>query len=251
MKLTATARVDRVEALIGTGLSDYEIARRTGISRSTVQRWRTCGAPIPTTRPEAWRPWNRESYSYLLGMYLGDGYIAQGSRSSVLEISLDPRYPEIVETCAEAIWESIGVRCRRYRKVTPTGEAVRVAAASPVWPMAFPQHGPGKKHHRRIELAPWQQDIVDLFPQQFLRGLIHSDGSRVLNRFSVDLPKSGRREYVYPRYFFTNLSDDILLLFCATCDRLGIHWTRSSHKNISVADRHSVAYLDSFVGPKR
>jgi hypothetical protein len=56
---------------------------------------------------------------------------------------------------------------------------------------------------------------------------------------------------VYPRYFFTNLSDDILGLFCATCDRLGIRWTRSSHKNISVADRHSVGYLDSFVGPKR
>jgi hypothetical protein len=67
-----------------------------------------------------------------------------------------------------------------------------------------------------------------------LRGLIHSDGSRVLNRFSVDLPKGGRREYVYSRYFFTNLSADILGLFCATCDRLGIRWTRSSHKNISV-----------------
>jgi Homeodomain-like domain len=249
--LSAAARVDKVEALISTGISDYEIARRTGISRSTVQRWRTCGAPTTTTKPEAWGPRNRETYSYLLGMYLGDGYIAQASRSSVLEISLDPRYPEIIEACSGAIWETIGVRARRYRKVTPTGESVRVAAASSIWPMAFPQHGPGKKHRRRIELAAWQQEIVDLFPQQFLRGLIHSDGSRVLNRFSVDLPKSGRREYEYPRYFFTNLSDDILGLFCATCDQLGIRWTRSSHKNISVADRHSVAYLDSFVGPKR
>jgi hypothetical protein len=32
MKLSAAARVDKVEALIGTGLSDYEIARRADIS---------------------------------------------------------------------------------------------------------------------------------------------------------------------------------------------------------------------------
>jgi hypothetical protein len=250
MKSGAAARVDKVEALIGTGLSDYEIARKTGISRSTVHRWRTRGAPTKTRKLEGWRPRSRAAYSYLLGIYLGDGYISQGSRSSVLEISLDPRYPEIIQACSEAIWESTGVRVRRYRKVTLTGESVRIAAANPIWPIAFPQHGPGKKHHRRIELAAWQQEIVDLFPKQFLRGLIHSDGSRVLNRFSTDLPKSGRREYVYPRYFFTNLSNDILGLFCATCDRLGIRWTRSSHKNISVADRQSVAYLDSFIGPK-
>lgn len=35
-----------------------------------------------------------------------------------------------------------------------------------------------------------------------------------------------------------------------SCDRLAIRWTRSSYKNISVADRRSVALLDSFVGPK-
>jgi transposase len=33
--------------LIGSGLSDYEIARRTGTSRSSVQRWRKHGMPTP------------------------------------------------------------------------------------------------------------------------------------------------------------------------------------------------------------
>lgn len=98
-------------------------------------------------------------------------------------------------------------------------------------------------------LTSWQQKIVDRWPQAFLRGLLHSDGSRTVNRFSVVLP-SGRREYAYPRYFFTNLSADIRGLFCATCDRIGVRWTQSSYKNISVADRRSVALLDSFVGPK-
>ena len=62
-----------------------------------------------------------------------------------------------------------------------------------------------------------------------------------INRFKVNLPKGGPREYAYARYFFTNLSADIRALFCTSCDQLGIRWTQSSFKNISVADRQSVA----------
>jgi hypothetical protein len=72
----------------------------------------------------------------------------------------------------------------------------------------------------------------------------------VINRFTVALPRGGSRKYAYTRYFFTNLSADIRDLFCQSCDQLGIRWTQSSHKNISVANRESVALLDSFVGAK-
>jgi hypothetical protein len=40
-------------------------------------------------------------------------------------------------------------------------------------------------------------------------------------------------------------------IFCEHCELLGIHWTQSSFKNISISHRESVAILDSFVGPKR
>jgi hypothetical protein len=60
-----------------------------------------------------------------------------------------------------------------------------------------------------------------------------------------------RRSYSYPRYFFSNLSADIRGLFCEYCDRLGIRWTQSNHRNISVSHRRSVAALDEFIGPKR
>jgi hypothetical protein len=72
----------------------------------------------------------------------------------------------------------------------------------------------------------------------------------VLNRFTVHL-ESGPREYRYTRYFFTNLSADIRGIFCDACDLLSIRWSQSSAKNISIADRRSVALLDTFVGPKR
>ena len=126
-----------------------------------------------------------------------------------------------------------------------------MVAASRKWPEIFPQHGPGRKHERPIVLEPWQRGIVDAFPREFLRGLIHSDGCRTINRFRTRLPSGRVAEYEYPRYFFSNLSADIRGLFCEYCERLGIRWTQSNHRNISVSHRGSVALLDEFVGPKR
>jgi hypothetical protein len=37
---------------------------------------------------------------------------------------------------------------------------------------------------------------------------------------------------------------------CATCERLGIRWTQSNARNMSVSQRRSVALLDEIVGPK-
>jgi hypothetical protein len=118
-------------------------------------------------------------------------------------------------------------------------------------PRCSPQHGPGRKHERPIVLEPWQREIVDAYPREFLRGLIHSDGCRTVNRFKTKLPSGRVADYAYPRYFFSNLSADIRGLFCEYCERLGIRWTQSNHRNISVSHRQSVALLDEFVGPKR
>ena len=118
------------------------------------------------------------------------------------------------------------VRAGLARKVQirPDGQrrCVRVSSYSQRWPEAFPQHGPGRKHDRKIELAPWQREIVDRFPQEFLRGLLHSDGCRTVNRFSTLLPSGRVAEYAYPRWFFSNRSADIRGLFCEYCERLGI-----------------------------
>jgi hypothetical protein len=128
--------------------------------------------------------------------------------------------------------------------------AVRVTAGSKHWPDLFPQMGPGRKHERPIVLAPWQREIVDAHPWPFVRGLIHSDGCRTVNRFKTLLPSGRVAEYAYPRYFFSNLSADIRGLFCESCERLGLRWTQSNPRNISVSHRASVALLDEHVGPK-
>ena len=84
-----------------------------------------------------------------------------------------------------------------------------------------------------------------------MRGLIHSDGCRAVNRFTTTLPSGRVAEYAYPRYFFSNLSTDIRRLFCEACDRLGVRWTQSNPRNISVSHRASVAVLEELVGEKR
>jgi hypothetical protein len=117
------------------------------------------------------------------------------------------------------------------------------------WPCLFPQHGAGKKHLRKIELAAWQQIIVERHPGEFARGLLHSDGYRGLNRIRHTLD-SGERWYEYPRYLFVNESADILRLCGQTLDRLGVEWRYSKPNTISVAKRDAVARLDEFVGPK-
>jgi hypothetical protein len=51
------------------------------------------------------------------------------------------------------------------------------------------------------------------------------------------------RDYEYPRYQFSNRSEDIKRFFTETCDRLGIEWRHWLRYHISVARRASVARL--------
>jgi hypothetical protein len=246
---------ESVRQLIASGLTSRQVATRTGIPYETVRSWRRRDTPprrpsftdIPTPL-ESWRPQDLKAYAYLLGVYLGDGCIIDPPRGHPrLVLTLDAKYAGIVSEAERAIARTVpGVNV--YRDKRPG--CVGVIASHPIWPIAFPQHGPGRKHKRRIELVEWQRNLTHRHPEALIRGLIHSDGSRCVNSFKVALPTDRIESYAYVRYFFTNYSADIRRIFCEHCDLLGIRWTQSSFKNISIAHRDSVALLDSFVGPK-
>jgi hypothetical protein len=190
------------------------------------------------------------AYAYLLGLYLGDGYLWQPSKNSWrLGIYCDAAYPEIIAAADSAI-AACAPGCPIRHNAKKAGSSVVVLCSCPTWGDAFPQHGPGRKHERKIELEPWQRAITREHPRPFLRGLIHSDGCRCMNEFDTILPSGRVAHYAYPRYFFSNLSVDIRKLFCEHCDLLEIKWSQSNARNISVSSRKSVALLDSFVGPK-
>ena len=197
----------------------------------------------------SWTPTDPVAYAYLLGLYLGDGWVAPHLRTARLVVTLDGIYPDIVED-ARAAMEACGPGRPISVLTVARSRAVVLQSYWKGWLEVFPQWGAGRKHERPILLAHWQREIADRFPEQFIKGLIHSDGCRCVNRFKTKLPSGRVAEYEYPRYFFSNLSVDIRGLFCEYCERLGIRWTQSNHRNISVSHRRSVAILDRFIGPK-
>jgi hypothetical protein len=175
-------------------------------------------------------------------MYLGDGCLLRHRRGVWrLEIALDSQYPGIVAECAAAVAEIMPASRVSVTPHRPHRYEV-IRSYSKAWPCLFPQHGPGPKHMRPIVLEPWQREIVDVHPESFIRGLIHSDGCRVRNRVN------GKD---YPRYFFCQVSDDIRRLFCRSLTQLGIRYTWNDARNVSIARRPDVARLDELVGPKR
>jgi hypothetical protein len=229
-----------VRALLTHGYSDREVAEASGVPQNTVGRWRRSWPAIPV----AWKPAHEHSYAYLLGLYLGDGCVSVSGGRVLLRVACDLRYRQIIEDC----WAAIVLTLPSHRPGfvrSSSGECVYVQCSGKLWLHAFPQHGPGRKHERPIALQPWQQAIVDRHPGDFVRGLIHSDGCRTINRFRTTLPSGRVAEYAYARYFFSNLSADIRGLFCDTCDALGVRWTLSNPRNVSVAHRTSVARLDA------
>jgi hypothetical protein len=249
--------VQAVLYLTAAGLTDREVSHAIGVPINTIRAWRNHGISRRVAKALGAQPGcatcgdeahdfaalPRATYAYLLGVYLGDGCLGRQGGSWAMRVYLDAAYPEIIRACCEAIHE---IRGRRRPTPIPhqTQQCVLIQSYWRSWPCLFPQHGPGRKHERRIQLADWQQEIVDGAPGDFLRGLIHTDGWRGVNRVYV------KGKHYESRYQFSNRSDDIRKLFTDTCEKLAVEWRQWTRYHISVARRESVAILDSVVGPK-
>ncbi|MFE4356009.1 helix-turn-helix domain-containing protein [Kitasatospora sp. NPDC056800] len=258
-------RSTRAEAvlLLRQGVRNSEVSRRLGVPTGTVSWWKHQDLAKRNNLPGRKRSacmhcygdqLNRPAYAYLLGLYLGDGHILlpnEYRRTQSLQITCDDKWPGIMESVEQAM-----------RQVLPNNKPCRIRRTgchdvkvySNHLTCHFPQHGPGKKHERTIALEPWQQEIVDAHPWEFLRGLIYSDGCRITN-WATRTKNGVASRYEYPRYFFTNTSTDIIGLFTATLDTVGVQWKASIPRptgqvNISVARRDSVALMDAHIGPK-
>jgi hypothetical protein len=250
-----------VARLAADGMNNCQIARQTGIPRSTISAWRNGRAPQIGIRRSSIRgafcarcgpigdplPWLIPySYAYLLGLYLGDGCLLRHPRGVYrLHIFLDSGYPRIIAECDAAmrlVMPSSKPSVFKHRR----WQMSNVVSYSTHWTHLFPQHGPGRKHERSIRLEGWQRLIVARHPGRLLRGLIHSDGCRVTNRI-----RHPKKTYTYPRYFFSNRSLDIQRIFTDACDQLGVAWRQDGEWDISVARREAVVIMDRHVGPKR
>ncbi|WP_333740394.1 helix-turn-helix domain-containing protein [Streptomyces sp. IBSBF 2806] len=247
-------------ALLRNGTRNADVARQFNIPLGTVSYWKhtdrakrgECPGRTPPPCPRCEDELDSPSYSYLLGLYLGDGHIIQhrAMRVPSLSISCADAHPGLMDECETAMQAVF--RRNSVCRVSREGCHEVKLYSKHLWCL-FPQHGPGKKHERPIKLEAWQQAIVDAYPWEFIRGLIHSDGCRITN-WTTRIVAGERKRYEYPRYFFTNVSDDIRRLFTDTLEKLGIEWTHCTRNgnpyNISVAKKAHVALLDAHVGPK-
>lgn len=239
------------------GKTDAEVSRLSGVPTNTIRAWRRIGPSsqakavlagielcadcgLPKHRFEELAP---ELYAYVLGLYLGDGCLAAVRRSWNLRLTLDRAYPGIIDEASQAIEALRG----HATAATPSRRDGSVVVSSnwKAWRCLFPQHGPGRKHERPIVLTEWQNEIAAKAPGRLLRGLIQTDGWRGTNQV-----RSKGKAYEYPRYQFSNRSDDIRRIFTDACDALGIEWSPWTQYHVSVAKRAAVARLDEFVGPK-
>lgn len=233
--------------LVAQGINDCEIGRRLGLPRTTVRDIRAPRYVAVPTSPcprcgerSKHAQWTPDDYCDLLGMYLGDGHISQLARTQRLRISLDSNHPKIVMTTLNllhrvfpgnkvgVVWAKEGAVCIPH-------------VYSRHLHCMFPQAGPGKKHEREIKLESWQNDLLAEAPWAFLRGCIYSDGCSYINR-------TGKYEYL--SYDFANLSQDILDMFCDTCDLVGVEYRRYA-RSIRVYRRASVGLMQEHVGLKR
>ncbi|WP_405460428.1 helix-turn-helix domain-containing protein [Streptomyces sp. NBC_00101] len=248
-------------SLLRDGARNADVARKLNVPAGTISYWKhmdrakrdECpGRHNPKCHRCDGTPLDARAYAYLLGLYLGDGHISQAPahRVTSLIITLDDAWPGL-QDAAEAAMHKVFPENKtcRIRKVG----CHNVKVYSKHLPCLFPQHGPGKKHERPIVLARWQREIVDAHPWEFVRGLVHSDGCRAAN-WTVRTVGGVRKRYEYPRYWFTNVSDDIRRLYTDTLDALGVEWKHCDRAgrryNVSVARRASVALMDAHVGPK-
>jgi hypothetical protein len=253
--IRSDATVESALRASDAGLSDAENARLHAVAVQTIRRWRRLyqrrGLPrgqgrTPCPRCEGGEL-DRVAYAELLGWYLGDGHISRGRRGVyALNIFNDLRYPVLSDRVLE-LMTSVKPGARPHTRELPG--CLVLTAYWKHWPCLFPQHGPGRKHKRKLRLEDWQREIVAEHPDDLLRGLLHSDGCRV-NNWTRRLVAGEMKRYDYPRWQFVNHSEDIRQWCCDALDLLAIPWRQSSWKTISVSTRAGVALLDELVGPK-
>jgi hypothetical protein len=243
------------------GLTKKEIAKRVGIHRQTVKnildKYGTVAQldeaadlksaevidPLVGSNPTS--PITK-AYSYIFGIYLGDGCINKQPRCYKLRIAQDSKYKEVIKEIQQNLellfpYNKIGI----YKRKT---NSVDICVHNNDYLLSlFPQHSIGKKYLREIKLTDWQKEILDKHPESFIKGLIHSDGCFYITT---------QYNKTYERYGFANKSIDILNLIRKYLEKINIKYNYHLNKTtkiyrLSIARKEEVQKLKELIGTKK
>lgn len=226
-------KIDEVKRLFENGNNKSEIHRITGIPRSTVTNWihptyirktdfpRNSYTPITNFDEHFNTPEKRAAYSFILAVYLCDGWINQKSRIPRILLINDAKYSKNIEEWRENLAIIFPNNIINVKKRTKSN-SVDVSCYSKQLNEIFPQSGKGPKHDRKMVLMDWQETIIQEYPEKFIRGCIQSDGC-------IYHQKVGN--YAYKRYNFINKSEDVIDFFLRALNFKGIKKEKYFQKN--------------------
>jgi hypothetical protein len=226
-KVYDTQVKENVKKLFEDGKNKCEISRITGIPRATLTTWihpryiaktnkpRNSYVPIINFEQYLNTEEKRKAYSFILAVYLCDGYISRYKtyRAANIRLFNDLKYQENTKEWAEKLKVLLPENSVNVHKQKSSNSLV-VSAHSRKLLDLFPQYGDGCKHNRKLIFCNWQLKIIEEFPEEFIRGCIQSDGC-----IYTQVMKNG---YSYKRFNFINKSEDIIDLFLSTLKLINI-----------------------------
>lgn len=234
--------IEKVLIDFNNGKNKYQIAKEYSIPRATLSGWiknngkkiRTSDKDISVIIQEIKN--NKETYNYILGLYLGDGCISSHKMSYKLRIAQDNKYPKSItdiENILKSFFPNNIFICK------PKGCTV-IGIYDKNLPLYFPQHDTGKKHDRPIILSDYQRENLDYL--NLMSGLWMSDGSYYI------------AQKKYECYNFTNKSTDIISLFEECLTNFSIAYRKRMKKDgvwiIEITKKSEVVKMKDIVGTK-
>lgn len=213
-----------------SGMSIKDISEKMKINRSTISNW-VCGATgvsytskvkhysklpneydpvkfMQSLNPSITNEHRNNVYSYILGLYLGDGCINKFARTKRLNVSCDEKYPELNNHISNMFEYLFGSPVKIIHK--KNSKCIDICYSNCNLGLLFPQDGKGKKHDRCIYLTEWQRGIINF--KFLLVGLFHSDG--------CFYKRPNWNKYYYS---FVNKSPDIINIFSECLTHFNIH----------------------------
>lgn len=196
--MLSSTQTENILTLNSQGLNQSQIAKKLNVSRAVVRSRINGFKPIKEDFDPSKLSYNE--YAYLLGVYLGDGYISKLGRTFRLRIYLHLNEIEIRNRVIHSLEKILSDNKISFGQYDRGVKCTVISCYSNLLPQLFPQHGIGKKNSREIILVPWQMEILEKSYEFLLCGLIDSDGTYY-------------EEKGQGRYNFTNTSVDIINIF--------------------------------------
>lgn len=240
-------REEDLKVLVEKGLSIKDVSISLNCSKTKIRYWlRKYGLKTDISinkyrdgfiSLENYVNHRYELYSYIYGLYLGDGCVHRHKKGVyALTISLDSKYMELINVVRNSLSEFSGNKVRSYLR----GNYYNLSIYGKHICDIFIKYGVGKKNENYVFLP----DILikNICHKSMLRGLFHSDGSYYYDKHN--------KKYFYN---FTNKSKHITDIFIMCLSNLEIKYDLQYNRRtyiVGIRKKSEIIKFKDIVGVK-